>query len=559
MRKHRSRAPKTALPHGDGARKAPAGSPQDRDQRYRTLIEQSSCIVLEWDPEGDILFLNPYGLEFFGFAPEEILGRNVVGTIVAPVDNQGQDLRIKMKMVQKAPDEFTSSENENVRKNGEKVWVAWTNRGIRNSDGRLVKTISVGIDRTRQRQAELGLIQAHEEMDRRVRERTRELAQSNRRLEKENAERRRIEEALRASEEKHRLLAENILDVIYQLDAEGLIVHIGPQVSRYGYRPEDLVGRGFLEFLHPEDRPRLLRELGEVMANDSSFLTEFRIIDRDGNTAWVEEYGRLLRDGQGRVIGTSGILRDISQRKRDSLRLQQAIDDLKHSNRELQQFAYAVSHDFQEPLRMIASFLQVLETKEQARLDLESREYIGYAVGGAQRLSALVSDLLAFSRLETQADVLRPVDLHSALGEALANLRQVVEESGAIVTNGDLPTLPADRGQMVQLFQNLVGNALKFRGEKPPRVHIEAVPADNLWTISVKDNGIGIEEQYHDRIFQVFQRLHSRDRYPGTGIGLALCRRIVERHGGRIRVESKPGSGSSFIFTLPALQEAANG
>jgi len=225
--------------------------------------------------------------------------------------------------------------------------------------------------------------------------------------------------------------------------------------------------------------------------------------------------------------------------------------DLKRSNEELQQFAYVASHDLQEPLRAVASFTQLLSERYKGRLDADADEFIAFAVGGANRMQTLINALLSYSRLETRGKPPEPTDSHDALGQALANLGTAIQECGALVTTDDLPMVKADEGQLVQLFQNLVGNAVKFRGPEPPRVHVSAIPQGNEWLFSVRDNGIGIAQEYHERIFTIFQRLHSREEYPGTGIGLALCKRIVERHGGTIRVESGPGSGSTFFFTLP--------
>jgi PAS domain S-box-containing protein len=249
----------------------------------------------------------------------------------------------------------------------------------------------------------------------------------------------------------------------------------------------------------------------------------------------------LLMEGMWRLI----------ERKRAEEALRKAVGDLKRSNEELQQFAYVASHDLQEPLRAVASFTQLLSQRYKGRLDADADEFIAFAVGGANRMQTLINDLLSYSRLETRGKPPEPTDSHDALGQALANLGTAIQESGALVTNDDLPMVKADESQLAQLFQNLVGNAVKFHGKEPPRVHISAVSQGNEWLFSVRDNGIGIAQEYQERIFTIFQRLHSREEYPGTGIGLALCKRIVERHGGTIRVESGPGSGSTFFFTLP--------
>ncbi len=241
------------------------------------------------------------------------------------------------------------------------------------------------------------------------------------------------------------------------------------------------------------------------------------------------------------------ILEDLDDEKS---KVEAANHELARSNAELEQFAYVASHDLQEPLRMVSSYTQLLEQRYGDRLDDKARKYIDYAVDGATRMQRLIIDLLAYSRVGSRAQPLTPTDAHAALGEAIRNLGATIQETGAMVTCDDLPSVQADRSQLVQLLQNLVGNAIKFRGSEAPRVHVSAEPRGGHWVFRVRDNGIGIEPRYFERIFVIFQRLHSRDEYPGTGIGLALCRRIVERHGGRLWVESQPGQGSSFFFSL---------
>jgi len=253
----------------------------------------------------------------------------------------------------------------------------------------------------------------------------------------------------------------------------------------------------------------------------------------------------------GRQIGQLMARREAEARLREAHdELELKARELERSNEELQQFAYVASHDLQEPLRMVSSYTQLLAKRYGERLDGDAKEFMEFIVDGAARMKQLIEDLLAYSRVGTRGREFLPTDSRAALQKALANLRMAQEASGAVVTHDPMPAVVADAGQLTQLFQNLVGNAMKFRGSAAPRIHVGAETREHVWVFTVKDNGIGLDTQYADRIFMMFQRLHNKSEYPGTGIGLAICKKIVERHGGRIWVESRPGEGSTFGFTI---------
>jgi signal transduction histidine kinase len=258
----------------------------------------------------------------------------------------------------------------------------------------------------------------------------------------------------------------------------------------------------------------------------------------------VEERTLALREA------IQSLQNEIAERRRAEAALEKKTVELGRSNRDLEQFAYVASHDLQEPLRMVTSYVQLLTRRYQGKLDSDADEFIRFAEDGAVRMWKLINDLLAYSRAGTQGKELEPTDCETALHQSLDNLKMAIEENGVIVTRDPLPTVMADHPQLIQLFQNLIGNAIKFRGDEPPRVHVSASRNGNGWIFSVRDNGIGIAPEYAKRIFIIFQRLHSREKYAGTGIGLAICQKIVERHGGRIWVESELGKGATFYFTL---------
>jgi len=260
----------------------------------------------------------------------------------------------------------------------------------------------------------------------------------------------------------------------------------------------------------------------------------------------VEERTLALRQAN------QSLQNEISERRRAEEALEKKTQELARSNRDLEQFAYVASHDLQEPLRMVTSYVQLLARRYKGKLDSDADEFIVFAMDGAIRMWRLINDLLAYSRVSTESRELESTDCEAVLNESLDNLKVAIEENGAVVTHDSLPTVMADNPQLVQLFQNLIGNAIKFRGSEPPHVHLSASRNGDRWTFSVRDNGIGIAPEYARRIFILFQRLHSREKYAGTGIGLAICQKIVERHGGDIWVESELGRGATFYFTLPA-------
>lgn len=239
---------------------------------------------------------------------------------------------------------------------------------------------------------------------------------------------------------------------------------------------------------------------------------------------------------------------------RTARKLAKRTEEMERSNKDLQQFAYVASHDLQEPLRMVSSYVQLLQRRYQGRLDADAEDFIGFAVDGATRMQRLIQDLLSYSRVNTHGNPPSPIDAGKVLSQVTTNLRLAIDESGARITHESLPVVEADATQLVQLFQNLIANAIKFCSEIPPQIHVSAEKKDPYWVFSVRDNGIGLDPEFADRIFTIFQRLHSRKDYPGTGMGLAICKRIVERHGGSIWVKSAPGAGSTFYFTLPFIQ-----
>lgn len=316
----------------------------------------------------------------------------------------------------------------------------------------------------------------------------------------------------------------------------------------------ELLRMSWIDFTHPDDVAGNLQLLTDTLeGRTEGYRLQKRFIHRDGRILHADIVARAVRAADGKVDYLVLLVQDITAQKVAEAALREHAEELARSNRELEQFAYIASHDLQEPLRMVTSFTRLLQKRYQGRLDAEADEFIEFAVDGATRMQALIRGLLEFSRVGRGKGEWKPVCTRAVFDEALANLRAAVEESGATVhlPDGDPPALHGDHGRLVQLFQNLIGNALKFRGLRSPCVTVDWTLQAGTCRFAVSDNGIGIAPEHHDRIFGLFKRLHDRSRYPGAGIGLALCRRIVEAHGGSIEVESHPGSGTCFRVALP--------
>lgn len=365
-----------------------------------------------------------------------------------------------------------------------------------------------------------------------------------------------IDQSATARDDLFQSLLESAPDAVVIVDDQGRIEIVNRQTEvLFGYPRHELVGHP-IEILMPTrfrgththvragyTRAPRTRPMGQglelygLRADGSEFPVEISLSPMHSNTGLL-------------VIS---IIRDISSRKQSEERLKAVAADLARSNAELEQFAYVASHDLQEPLRMVASYTQLLARRYAGKLDQDADEFIGFAVDGARRMQELINDLLAYSRAGTRPLQLDAVDVNRMVDQIVADFGVAIADSDAHVTHDVLPTVQADATQLRQVFQNLIANGLKFhRPEAAPRVHVSSRREDDAWVFGIEDNGIGIEPQYMERIFALFQRLHTRAEYPGTGIGLAICKRIVERHGGRIWLESEYGHGTTFWFTLPA-------
>jgi PAS domain S-box-containing protein len=374
----------------------------------------------------------------------------------------------------------------------------------------------------------------------------------------------RAELLLLESEERFVQAAEQSGTFTWEVDADGLFTYVHPVVEEVvGFTPSEIIGTLHFYDLHPKEGRERLRDLAFESFKKKEVLVglENLIQTKEGQIIWVVTSGIPLLNEAGDLVGYRGSDTDINQRKcaeeevrahRDNLeeKVTARTAELSRSNAELEQFAYIASHDLQEPLRMVTSYMQLIEKRYKEKLDEDGIEFIEFAVDGAKRMKTLIGDLLTYSRVGSKEKPFESVDCGRVLEKALSNLEIAIEESGAEITHAPLPTVRGDEVQLVQLFQNLIGNAIKFRGDQPPEIQIRAEEEGSAWRFSVQDNGIGIKPEYFEMIFQVFKRLHGRGEYDGTGIGLAVCRKIISRHGGTLDVESHLAEGATFRFTI---------
>ena len=371
-------------------------------------------------------------------------------------------------------------------------------------------------------------------------------------------ERKRAEGELKASENRFRSLVTATSQMVWTTDQAGQVTEDIPSWRAFtGQRLDEVRGTGWLGALHPEDRERAWAVWSKAITERSLYEVEYRVRRPDGEYRDFLARGVPVLESDGSVREWVGTCTDITERKRMEAALAQRAEALERSNKELEQFAYVASHDLQEPLRMIASYVELLAQRYKGQLDDKADKFIHYIVDGATRMQTLINDLLAFSRVATRGKPFTLSSAETALAEVLVNLQKTIADKGALVTHDPLPDVVVDPTQFEQVLQNLIGNGLKFC-ERTPLVHLHAEREGNDWLFSVRDNGIGIAREHLDRLFVIFQRLHSRTEYPGTGIGLAVCKKIIERHGGRIWLESEPGKGSTFFFTIPAQREVAS-
>jgi PAS domain S-box-containing protein len=340
----------------------------------------------------------------------------------------------------------------------------------------------------------------------------------------------------------------------FTLDEKGLVLEVNlTGASLLGVPRHNLINRVFSRFVAPDFEGKFYAHLRRALQGETKQMCELKCKKKDGALFYAQLETMAVNDVEGNRRHLRTAITDITERKQAEENLKKTMAELTRSNTELEEFAYIVSHDLREPLRMVSSFMELLRRRYKDKLDADGNEFISLAADGAKRMNMLIKDLVAYSRVGFGGEKFKPTDCGDILSQTLENLKVTIKANDAVVTHNSLPMITAAASQIIELFQNLIGNAIKFRAKEPPHIHVSAKEGEKEWIFSVRDNGIGIDPQYKERIFAVFRRLHGREEYSGSGIGLSICRKIVERHGGRIWVASEPGRGSTFYFTIPTM------
>ena len=488
--------------------------------KYRELLQNANSIILRWDKNGHITFFNEFAQSFFGFTEEEILGQHVVGTIVPETESTGRDLRPLMDDIAKHPLRHEYNVNENIRKNGERVWIAWTNKVFLDSEGNPTGALSIGTDIT---------------------------------------ERRRDEEELRFQA----MLLDSISDQVTATDLEGRITYVNQaECKSVGKSREELVGKLVEVYGEDPNEGATQREIVKTTREKGEWRGEVVNFTSSGERVVVEMRTWLLRDEKGKPTGMCGIAMDVTDRKRAEEARELLIEELEVKNAELERFTYTVSHDLKSPLVTINGFLGVLKQDAAAGNTEAVEEDMAFIFDATRRMERLLEELLELSRIGRQDNPPERIEL-ADLAQRVVSMssEQMTERDIQVEISPDLPVVFGDRLRLWEVLQNLVDNAAKFIGDQPcPRIEIGSRRDGEETVCYVRDNGMGIDPAYHEKVFGLFERLDTASE--GTGVGLAVVRRIIEVHEGRIWVESEGlGRGSTFCFTIPLNEgkEASHG
>jgi PAS domain S-box-containing protein len=476
-----------------------------------SIVDSSDDAIIGMTLDGIMVSWNRGAQKIYGYSADEVKGQSISILVPPGRPNEFPQLLEKIRQGQR----IEHHETIRMSKDGKKICSSLTISPIKDANGKIIGASTIAWDITEQK---------------------------------------RIEIALRESEARFRSITQSATDAIISADSDDNIISWNKSAQTiFGYTEEEALGKSLIMIIPERYRDAHKKGLERVNSTGETRIigktVELVGMRKDGSEFPLELSLSTWKIGIRRLY--SAVIRDITESKQAEEKLKQTLTELERSNKDLEQFAYAASHDLQEPLRTVSNFSQLLAKRYRGELDEKADQFIGFIVDGSTRMQEMIDNLLAYSRVSTRAKPFEPTNCETVFDQALINVKMAIEESAALVTHDPLPTVIADASQMVQLFQNLLSNAIKFRKEKP-RIRVSAVQKGNEWLFSVEDNGIGIAPEFMEHIFKVFQREHASAEYSGTGVGLAICKKIVERHGGRIWVESQAGKGSTFYFTIPA-------
>ncbi len=483
---------------------------KESNEKYNFILQNTNDLIQILNDKFKIDYINDQAhFKTIGYSSEDLIGNNL-GELIHP--NESKDVRLFLENLLKNGE--TEREGRLKHKNGNWIWFNIRGKKILDLNDEIKYLI----------------------------------------ISREISKEKKVEEELKTSEEKYRLITENANDLIDIIDKDFKIEYINEEVHKkiLGYSKKDLIGKLAINFVHPDDFLTAMKSLKRGIKQGEGE-AEIRFKHKNGNWVWLEIRGRIFIDINGKEKGLL-ISRDETKRKEAEEKLKKTLEELKRSNADLEQFAYIASHDLQEPLRMVASFTQLLGKRYKDKLDSDANDFINFAVDGAKRMQELINDLLTYSKVRTHGQPFEEVDLNKILKDVLKNLKFSIDDSDTIFTYDPLPVIMGDSLQISQLFQNLISNAIKFNDKEQPMVSISIKTKKKDWVFSIRDNGIGIDPKYYDTIFKIFKRLHSRKDYPGSGIGLSICKKIIKRHAGEIWVESEEGRGSVFYFSIPKIK-----